>query len=207
MDHRFDQYIVNQSPAWFDYGQLLAAANSRYSSLMPWHITNVAQALTKEIDFNFTRFVDTGANIGCDSILFRILYPDVNIEAFENDPSTFELLKCNVRNLNNITKTDTKEITVYNANCLDYLFKMCLLTSIVYFDPPWQNEYKNSQNIDLYLSNMNVVDIISYIKSPLIILKVPVNYNFDALSVFKRVTAHGIHTKTKISYYLVFIRK
>jgi FkbM family methyltransferase len=46
--------------------------------------------------------LDVGANIGCATILFRALYPDAAILAFEPDRETFEYLQLNGRDLTNV---------------------------------------------------------------------------------------------------------
>src|SRR3989344_5102092 len=43
------------------------------------------------------RIIDLGSNIGLTVLYFKILYPKSEIQAFEPDPQTFEVLKKNVR--------------------------------------------------------------------------------------------------------------
>lgn len=46
--------------------------------------------------------VDIGSNVGLSVIFFKLFYPDSNIYAFEPDPVTFEKLKRNTSQFNNI---------------------------------------------------------------------------------------------------------
>ncbi len=59
---------------------------------------------------------------------------------------------------------------------------------LIYFDPPWGgSDYKNTDNLNLYLNNINMNNIIEslYNYCNIIILKVPNNYNINHKSLWK----------------------
>jgi hypothetical protein len=49
-------------------------------------------------------------------------------------------------------------------------------------DPPWTGTfYKMNDKMDLYLSNVNIIDIIPKLKCKMVALKLPLNYNISGL--------------------------
>ena len=224
---QFDDYIVNQSPPDFNYGELTVVPSSRYSSMLPWFIDQVSDQLSYQLNQEalllnrpVVDIIDCTGNIGCDTILFRLLLPDADITVLENDEETFNALQENMNHLDRITSDpDVKEIEAININCLDYIYNN--QTDVMYFDPPWGGtSYKNNKYINLYLSK-NGVDysigtIINQVlkENPcLVILKSP--YNFNYIQFVEEVSA-GLHLDIqnvdikapsgKISYVLSFIR-
>ena len=71
-------------------------------------------------------------------------------------------------------------------------------------DPPWTGVfYKIENELDLYLSNINILDFIKNINIRYIALKVPFNYNFKYLyKMFYNVVIYRLS-----GIYLVLITK
>jgi hypothetical protein len=217
LPQRFDQYIINQSPLDLNYGELLITNESRYSSLMPWHIDQVSQIVLQETyGLNINQIVDNNAHIGVDSILFRLLFPDANILSIELNPQTFNLLQQNVNHLNQIiNQQHVKPIDVVNDDCLNYVgFK----TDIQFYDPPWGIDYQKYNKMNLYLSNIDlgyIVNNVLRVNPCLIILKLP--FNIDMQSLWNKIiynipyqlyfNSYNIYTQSgKLSYILAFIK-
>jgi len=211
----FDQYIVNQSPADLDYGQFVVAQESRYSSLMPWHIDQVKNIILKETkNVTINTILDCNAHIGVDTILFRLLFPSSDMTAIELNPQTYSLLVQNCQNRNNIVGHEVKDIKVLNDDCLNHVHQD---VDLIYFDPPWGQQYTQYDKINLYLSGVNVGDVINQVlrhHASLVVLKLP--YNIDLTTLWTKITyqlpfltnhLYRILTPSgKISYLLMFIK-
>lgn len=213
----FEDYIIKQSPYYFNYGLLDIAEDSRYSCLMPWHINQVSHAFLNETkNLYINNIIDATANIGCDSILLRHLYPDANITSIEMNPNTAMKLHHNMTNLNYIMNDDVKDIQVINIDSLDYIFDN--KADLIYFDPPWGGvDYKTKSFNDLMLSGIyltNIIDSLLGIENVFIAVKLPANIN---LMNFKNNINRNVYFKTyyiytaskmnpKVSYTLTFIK-
>ena len=193
----FDQFIIDQSPNDLNYGLLKTVQSSRFSSLMPWHLDQVSNIISQEtINTPINTIIDACANIGVDTILFRLLFPYANIVAIELNTDTYNVLKENMDNISQITGQYKKPITVKNMDCLDYINNVDLL----YFDPPWPDNYKQG-TINLSLSGYDLGDIVNNAikNATLVIVKLPFNFNFN---LFEQKVNRGI--KTIINYYKIF---
>ena len=216
----FDKFIIGQSPSNLNYGKLCITNDSRYSSLMPWHVQTVTKILDEELyNENINSIVDTCANIGVDTILFRLMYPYADITAIELNKNTFNALKENMDNISQITSKYRKNIQILNMDCLDYIYtRSC---DLIYFDPPWPENYKNGK-INLTLSGQYLGDIINQVvNNSIVIAKLPFNFDQDSFEyqinknedheyVKATINYHTIYTNgknPKISYILAFIRK
>ena len=215
MEH-FDQYIIKQSPPDLNYGLLKTTSESRYSSLMPWHVDQVSQYILNETQYMTVQsIIDCNAHIGADSILFRLLFPQTDILSIELNPQTFNLLKDNMNHLASITNQQVKPIQVVNDDCLDYVG---IKTDIMYFDPPFGQDYKKYTKMNLYLTGIDLGLIVNNqlrVNPCLVIVKLPYNIDMDALwskmsynlpyelyfSSYNIVTSSG-----KMSYILAFVR-
>lgn len=147
-------------------------------SITPW---KEAAIITKKIiEFFQTKKIsitDATANVGGNSIDFYNNGIQI-VNSVEIDPKTCEILK------NNLEAYEYKTDNVY---CEDYLnIYMDLKQDCVFFDPPWGGpEYMKKDKLDLFLGEINVIDIIYDLffdkKIKLGVLKAPKNYNFDSL--------------------------
>jgi hypothetical protein len=137
---------------------------------------------------------DATACIGGNSIFFIRDFKRVNL--VEKDFKNFQILKMN---------TNCPDRTF---NCSYNWVKFMLIQDVVYFDPPWGGtEYKSKKKIDLYLDNINVLDIIDeiYNYTRIVALKVPNNFNISRID--DRFWNHKIHNviKNKKSIYKIII--
>lgn len=137
---------------------------------------------------------DATACIGGNSIFFIRDFKRVNL--VEKDFKNFQILKLN---------TNCPESTF---NCSYNWVKFMLTQDVVYFDPPWGGtEYKSKKKIDLYLDNINVLEIINeiYNYTRIVALKVP--NNFDVSRIDNTFWYHKIHNviKNKKSIYKIIV--
>ena len=182
--------------------------NSRYSCLMPWYVSQVNFFL-KDIyikpNISVNKIVDSGANIGVDSINFLINFPRSQLIAFEIENKTYNALCNNLLEYKTVTKVNSKEelilhnskVQAYNK---DFLLNFDLIynSDIVFIDAPWGGSiYKDKKNISIYLhpendyynindydSSKNIITITKKILNKKynvksVMLKVPYNYEFD----------------------------
>ncbi len=211
---QFEKFIIDQSPPDLNYGLLKTVPSSRNYSLMPWQVDQVSDIFYKEIE-NVNSIVDACAHIGVDSILFRLLYPYSDIVSIELNPNTFKALKENVDNLCQITGKYSKSIIVKNMDCLDYIYNH--KADLMYFDPPWPENYKATDLINLSLSGQDLGDIINKllkINPCLVVAKLPFNSDIETfernvnLNINTYINYYTIYTigkNPKISYQLAFI--
>ena len=119
------------------------------------------------------KIIDTSCGCGGNLISFSKYFN--NITAIELNFNRFTFVK------NNLSLYSNKKIEIINGDCLNYIYKYDY--DIYFFDPPWGGpNYKNKQNIDLYLSNKSLNVIIEKLsKNKLIVIKVPYNYNIKLI--------------------------
>jgi len=103
---------------------------------------------------------------------------------------------------NNLKQYTDKNITLINDDCLNHIYKNNY--DIYFFDPPWGGpNYKKENILDLYLSKINIINIIKKInKNKLIILKVPYNYDINKLT-----TSFTVLEKIEFGNILIIIFK
>jgi len=182
--------------------------NSRYSCLMPWYVSQVNSFLKDmyiKPNISVNKIIDTGANIGVDSINFLINFPSSKLIAFEIENKTYNALCNNLLEYKSLTRVNSKEelikhnskVQAYNKDFL-LNFELIYNSDIVFIDAPWGGSiYKDKKNVSIYLQpendyyNINYYDssknIITITKKILnkkynvksVMLKVPYNYEFD----------------------------
>tara|TARA_B110000208_G_C11796388_1_gene439796 strand:- start:709 stop:1530 length:822 start_codon:yes stop_codon:yes gene_type:complete len=164
---------------------------------------NDAKIITKHIYNIYNKknivITDATANIGGNTISFS-LYNFKTINAVEYNAKTFRNL------INNIKCYNLKNVKFFN-NDYTLIYKK-LKQDVVFLDPPWGGKnYKEKKNIDLYLSSINVVDIINYLyfnsNTTCIILKIPFNFNINYLK--KYIKNFNIYRLLK--YNIIIIKK
>lgn len=147
-------------------------------SISPEYISNLLLNKIYKHFPNINNLVITEANggIGGDSIVLSKICKHLNVIELDK-------LHSNIIN-NNLKVYKRKSFKVYNE---DYTkIYNTLKQDIVYFDPPWGGiNYKLLKTLDLYLSSINIVDIIINLikinKDLSIIMKAPYNYNINKL--------------------------
>lgn len=127
-------------PQWqIDYS-LLEVANkgvSIYSSLMPWHVQSLQQALRREFKTSPESIVDATAHIGVDTVNFMKMFPRCNITAIEIDPDTAAIAR---RNLTRVARTlNIEPPNVVSTNGWIFIqgLKASTAPAVLYLDPPW----------------------------------------------------------------------
>ena len=131
------------------------------------------------------------------------------VNSVEINNKTCEILKNNIQVYGYRTN---------NVFCQDYLkIYLDLNQDCVFFDPPWGGaDYYKIENLDLFLGDKNIIDIIYEImtknKAELVVFKAPKNFNFKGLS--KTLKDYNIEKipifrseKKKHSYDVYFISK
>lgn len=147
-------------------------------------------------DYDST-ITDATAGIGGNSIHFIKNFKRVNL--IEKDKDTFRIL------------CENTNIPSFTYNCSYNWIKYMLKQDIIYFDPPWGgNNYKNKKKIDLYLDNINILEIIDqvYNYTKIIAMKVPNNFNISKIdSKFWFHKIFNINKNKKCIYKLIVFYK
>lgn len=154
--------------------------NLSYDSEGLWSIThpkdanNISHQIYNIIKDEQAKIVDLTAGCGGNLISFCKYFK--NITAVELDINRFEILQNNV----NCYQFGDINLNLINGSCLDYLKNNSDKDNIYFIDPPWGGpNYKKNNNLELFLSNTSLPEIISMIaKNKLVVLKVPYNYNY-----------------------------
>ena len=122
---------------------------------------------------------DCTACVGGDTIGF-FKYLNCNIISMEKEEINFNVLKHNV----SLYKGNKEKIKIFHGDFLNDGNRIITeeKPDIIYFDPPWGGkDYNIRKNIELYLGEINIKDIISklnihpFVKA--IVVKVPPNFN------------------------------
>ncbi len=171
-----------------DIKKITLTYESVYSVSAAEDAEETTQFILKNFPFACT-ILDATSNVGGNTINFAKYFEKVY--SIEIDDQTYDALKKNV-------------ILYYrkNVECIkgDYtLLKEDFHTDLVFFDPPWGGiYYKLNSNIDMYLSGINIVDILP----DNFVLKAPINYNIESLlNKYKNLIIH------KMNNYLIIINQ
>jgi len=181
---------------------------SQYSSLMPWHKEQVTKVMRKWVR-DGQRIADMTANVGIDSIHNASLFPASPIDAYEIEPTFYEALVSNVKGSRVKAHLGDSCYEAYNRWTPDKY-------DVVYMDAPWGGkDYASKDKLDLYLQaesesvkseSRNVAKVAQYLLTrgicKVVILKVPSNYNMNAVKKFTTETV-DISSRDKISYRLI----
>ena len=173
-----------------DFNKLKINSVSLYSITIP----KIAEVMTNIIIKHYPNIkviADMNANIGGNSINFCKHFDFVY--SIEIDKKTSMLLQ------NNLDVYKFKNFKVLNINCLDFEPYKNDMNSIknknnnvdlYFFDPPWTGIlYKMNNNMNLYLDNKNIIDILPNNFA----IKVPINYNIqDLLKKYKNLYIYNI---------------
>lgn len=156
-------------------------------------ILNILKKYTSPMD----TIVDANAGMGGNSIYFCRYYDFVYCIDIESTAIVY--LE------HNLKQFDNKYII--NHNCLDIL--KIINYNIIFFDPPWGGvNYKYKNNINLYLDNKNILDIINnlynYKNLKFICLKAPFNFNDNFITKWVYET-YNIYKSDNITVLFKFI--
>jgi len=178
-----------------------------YSMDRPDKTQLLSNLIKKNMGTSNLTITDANGNMGGNAINFAQNFSFVN--SVEILPLHCQILKNNLGVYNLL-----KKVKIY---CNDYLDIMTdLKQDVIFFDPPWGGpNYKKEKNLNLYLDNINVVDIINNLHehSKLIVLRVPKNYNIVYLMreiKFTNINIYKIYVSKKvkiISSFILFLKK
>ena len=145
---------------------------------------------------NDINVLDGTSHIGGNTIAFAL--NGFNTTGIEIDKDVYNLLNYNI----NLYKLKVKTI------CTDFVkFIPKINQDVVFLDPPWGGvNYKKIDKLELYLSKINLIDIVNKLKNKTkcIILKVPFNYNTQ--NFIKKNTFSRILQLIKLEkYYLIVL--
>lgn len=140
---------------------------------------------------------DATGGIGGNALLFCKYFGFVNI--IEINKFNTQIIKKNLEQYNNKT--------IINGNYVELFTK--IKQDIVFIDPPWGENYKKVNNINLFINEININNIISilYEHSKLVFIKAPKNFlpnktNKWNISILKIYSTNGIkHIYNIVVYY------
>lgn len=174
--------------------------------IIPENVINIYTTKSQAIQINkiiklysTPEYVITDANacIGGNSYYFLKDFKRVNL--VEPNFDNFNILKINTNYQKN------------SFNCSYNWIKFILKQDIVYFDPPWGGtDYKSKKKIDLYLDDINIIDIINdiYNYTRIVALKIPNNFNTLRIqNNFWNFKIYNITKSKKCIYKLIIFYK
>lgn len=168
-----DNIIKDAQKLGLNYQYLEVAPKSIIYSLLPYQTAQIGAAFEQYLPFATVKvIVDATANIGCDTINFRKMYPLAQIVAVEKDPATASILARNVKNISKIVGSEIdSNIVVIKGSAADNMFP----ASFIYFDPPWDNGLM----IDDYPLNIYVDKVLKEGYSQHVVVKLPPTYKLE----------------------------
>lgn len=188
-----------------DYIKLKVNKESLYSSSKTYgasFIINIIKSYFHNNDLRNIVITDGTSNIGTDAISLALHFNYVN--AIELNKENCNILQHNVKqyNLNNIK--------VY---CQDFLQIINNVNQdVIYVDPPWGGKsYKEQDKINLYLSDIEIADVVlSHInKTKLFVVKVPNNFDFDSFFTKVNKNKSQIYSYKKkdgtVSFHIIVV--
>lgn len=175
----------------------------QYSIIYPQYAENISIIIFSYFNNkkNLT-ITDATANMGGMSMIFSKYF---NVNAIEIIPFHCNILTNNMKHFPNKYP--------YKIYCYDYLdIMMDLKQDIIFFDPPFGGkDYKKEKNLDLYLDNINIVDIVNtlfkYKKTQIIVLRLPINYRFNKLlKHFSQSNTYTFYNNNKPYFFLTILK-
>jgi predicted RNA methylase len=146
-------------------------SDSLYSVSTPDLANEISKIIYSALP-NIKVVVDATANIGGNTLSFSSYFKSVI--AVEINKKTFDVL---VNNIETYKRTNVETINDDFLNLIDKI-----KGDVIFMDPPWTGTfYKMHDKIDLFLSNVNIIDIIPKLKCRMVVLKLPLNYNIVGL--------------------------
>jgi len=141
---------------------------------------------------------DATAGIGGNTMYFCKYFKYVNSVEINNN-------LCDILN-NNLIEYDNKSIYFVSYNIIKYMLRQ----DVIFIDPPWGGStYKSKKKINLYLDDINVLEIIDqmYNYTKIICLKVPNNFNTNVESNFWNYCIHNVIKNKKCIFKLIIFHK
>lgn len=182
-----------------DYSKLRITDEGSYSITRRRDADRIINVLIYALkDLRKLTITDGTACIGGDTLNFAMNFGHVHSIELKDD--NFDVLtnNVNVYGFNNVTLHHGDSTKLFNWN-----------TNVLYIDPPWGGkDYKKHRDLDLILSGKRLdvwlEEILSRRNRPqYIVLKLPVNYNFNRLNFL--INVDNIRPYRIRSYILVII--
>tara|TARA_Y100000590_G_C15615380_1_gene975517 strand:+ start:429 stop:1109 length:681 start_codon:yes stop_codon:yes gene_type:complete len=184
-----------------NYNKLMINNEGVYS-ITPFKCADIiSKIIKKKFKTDKITIIDSTANVGGNTISFLKYFNKVI--SIEKNYKNFLMLQNNIK----VYKLQNKVI-LFNGDCLDLIPKIHKKNKIdvVFIDPPWGGKsYKKYKLLNLYLSNINIIEIVKkllYNYTKTVVIKIPYNFNF--IEFFNKLdyiqfTIHKIHFK----YYIL----
>lgn len=205
-----------------DYRRALTAGSeSRYSSLMPWHVRAVIAAFRGQVP-HMRSLLDCTAHVGMDTIAFLLNFPNLTCTAVEINPATAAVL---MQNLASAGVAARSRVVVGDA--VGVLRRPPQEFDVVYFDPPWGGtDYRDrGEPVTLRLGDTELSELVSMALKTKVgtvaVAKTPTGSAFDTKAFETRLQEAGVATSCcpvrvevrgsargegKVSYLLWFCR-
>lgn len=182
-----------------DYSRLQTTEEGSYSITRRRDAERIMNILRSTFhDIKTMTITDSTACVGGDTLNFASLFG--HIHSIEIKDDNFKALYNNVEvyGFRNVTMYHADATTTFNWN-----------TNVLYIDPPWGGkDYRKYNELDLFMSEKRLdcwlEEILKRKNRPdYIILKLPVNYNFNRLNFLSNVDS--IRPYQIRSYVLIII--
>jgi tRNA/tmRNA/rRNA uracil-C5-methylase (TrmA/RlmC/RlmD family) len=186
-----------------DTQEIQLSVDAIFSITRPMVAKQMCEIIKKSIP-SIEYIIDGCANIGTTTLIFAQYFK--HVYSIEYDVKTFNILQ------HNIGLYQVRNATLFRQDTTIFMKDDNRLNSIGYntnsfilcLDPPWEGVfYKINTQLDLYLSNINILDFLKEIDVKYICIKAPNNYNFTKLyQYFYNVTIYRLG-----GFYFIMIVK
>lgn len=193
--------------------KLLNTNIGKYSITKPYQVKWIKSTIieyfkTIKKNTKYMNIIDANAGVGGDTISFSKYF--LNVYSIEKNDIHYNVLE------NNINSLDLKNVILYHGNFMKVIFenKIHNNKNVLYMDPPWGGpDYKKQDKVNLEIeldkpNEMLLHNVINkfYKYFDIIILKSPINLNFDKnLFLYKNIT-ENIDPENKI-LIIIFYKK
>jgi predicted RNA methylase len=173
-------------PINHNYNELQIDTEGLWSITHPKDANIISKTINDILNPSNIKILDMTA--GCGGNMISFIQNSYNVTGIEINKERYDILK------NNLSKyTNLDNYIIICDDCIKYITNDY---DVYFIDPPWGGpDYKKTDMIELYLSNINLKDIILMIPSnKLIVLKLPYNYNIDFFKnhVIKKIILNNI---------------
>ncbi len=162
-----------------------------YSITHPKDADLISTTIIEILGTNNISIVDMTAGCGGNMISFvKYFTKTVGIEL---NTKRYNILK------KNLSQYPFNNYELINDDSINYIINNInnINNDVFFIDPPWGGpDYKKTMNIELYLSNIKLSEFILMLpKNKLIVLKLPFNYNMNAINkdnIIKKININNI---------------
>ena len=132
--------------------------------------------IIKNFNIDVNVLVDATAHVGSDTIALALHFQNSKVISIEIQEETIKALR------HNILECGLNNVVVIHDDCLNILKKDDVFIDVLYIDAPWGGvEYKKKNTLSLYISDIELSDVIkTYCKRvKFFVLKVPKNFDLE----------------------------